>query len=313
LERFTRQKLFNDGTRKECGKCHKIKMHNEFRKRQGRLRSICEECRNILYLVKNFRKKYKVISRNYHGKCYNCDTNITKLPALEFHHLNPKQKVYSWRSLRGKNYEATVNLLKKEDVIVLCKNCHILINSTFFQNFRSLILQIPLFLNSQEKLDFINEALNNHWFIKTKIKNDKYYKARTRYKIKNWIKKRYIIEKLYDGRCIGCCKINTKNNLPSLGFHHLNASKKNLVSKWDKISKYNITRIYDLLIEEKCVCLCSNCHSLIHSKSFINNLNDIIDPRSQILIQSIMTDYNRIENNIKNLSFENILREVSKK
>jgi hypothetical protein len=112
---------------------------------------------------------------------------------------------------------------------------------------------------------------------------------------------------------IGCCKINTKKKLPSLGFHHLVASKKNLVSKWDKISKCNITRIYDLLIEEKCVCLYSNCHSLIHSKSFINNLNDIIDPRSQSLIQSIMTDYNRIENNIKNYSFENILWEVSKK
>lgn len=311
MERNTRQKLFNDGRRKECGKCHKIKMHKEFRKRQGRLRSICEECRNKLYLIKNFKKKLRVIAKNYDGKCSNCSINITKLPALEFHHLTPKSRTYSWKSLRGRNYKDTIDLLRKDNVIVLCKNCHILIQSNFFQKFKSLILQSPLFLNKPE--DFgndINEKLDNNWFIKTKIKRDNYYKSRAKYLIKKWIKKRYIIEKLYNGKCIGCQKITTEINLPSLGFHHLIPSKKDVIIKWDNIFKYSIKRIINLLIEEKCICLCSNCHRLIHSKTFINNLNDIFSARSQTLIHHIISDYKRIMTYIKNYNFKKYLRDV---
>ena len=61
MEKKPRQKLFTDGKRKECGIYHKIKMHSEFSKRQGRLRSICEHCRNTLSLIKNFKKKLRII------------------------------------------------------------------------------------------------------------------------------------------------------------------------------------------------------------------------------------------------------------
>ncbi|MFX0105296.1 MAG: hypothetical protein ACFE75_07385 [Candidatus Hodarchaeota archaeon] len=57
MAKKTRQKLINDGIRKERGICHQFKTHKKFSKRQGRLRSICEECRKDLYLIKNLKKK----------------------------------------------------------------------------------------------------------------------------------------------------------------------------------------------------------------------------------------------------------------
>ncbi len=312
MEKNTRQKLFNDGKRKECGKCHKIKMHREFSKRQGRLRSICDQCRNILNLIKNFKKKLRVIIENYNSKCSNCNVSIEKLPSLEFHHLNPKSKSCSWKSLRGRNYNKTLDLLHKDNVVVLCKNCHIMIKSTIFKQFKNLILQSSLFLNNPEEIEKnIDISLNNNWFIKTKIRQVKYYKSKAKYIIKKWIKKRYIVEKLYGGTCIGCQEITIENNLPSLGFHHILPSKKDTVIKWDKISKYSIKKITNLLIDEKCVCLYSNCHSMMHSKTFNRSINDILGDKHHSLIYQIRSDYNKIISNIKNYNAKDYIRDDS--
>ena len=116
MAKKTRQKLINDGVRKECGICHQLKTHKKFSKRQGRLRSICEECRKDLYLIKNLKKKLKIISENYNGECLNCKKSITILPAFEFHHPDPKSKSYSWKSLRVKSYKETLLRLKKDNV-----------------------------------------------------------------------------------------------------------------------------------------------------------------------------------------------------
>ncbi|MCK4379682.1 MAG: hypothetical protein KAW51_00985 [Candidatus Lokiarchaeota archaeon] len=310
MSKKTKQRLFNDGVKKECGKCHQIKSHNEFRKRQGRLRSICEECRNNLQLLKNFKKKLKIIIENFNGKCLSCKNDVTKLPTLEFHHPNPKSKSYSWRTLRVKNYEETLRLLRKDNVIVLCKNCHILIGSVNFKEFKKFILLPSLFLNTPDDLqNKINVLLNNNQLVTKKLKQDKYYKSRAKYIIKKWIKKRYIIEQLYSGKCIGCEEITVKNNLPSLGFHHILPSKKETVIKWDTISKFSLKKISYLLISEKCVCLCSNCHTILHSVSFIRNINEIFRDKYDLLINQVRVDYNKIIINIQNYDFENHLND----
>ena len=232
MEKKTRQKLFNDGIRKKCGICHQFKTHNKFSKRQGRLRSICEECRKNLYLINNLKKKFNIITEDYNGECSNCKKNINILPAFEFHHPDPNYKSHSWKSLRLKSYQDTLRLLKKDKVILLCKNCHILMESVNYKVFKSLILLPTLFLHTADELkEKINSFLENNPYITEKLDQNKYYKSKARYQIKKWMKKRYIIEKLFNGKCAACDDITVQKNLPSLGFHHILPSQKEVVIK----------------------------------------------------------------------------------
>ncbi|MFX1568596.1 MAG: hypothetical protein ACFFCV_09525 [Promethearchaeota archaeon] len=305
MAKETRQRLYNDGVRKECGICHQIKVHNKFSKRQGRLGSICENCRKDLYLTKNLKKKLKIISENYNGECLKCKKNVSILPALEFHHPNPKSKSHSWKSLRVKSYEDTVVLLNNDNVIVLCKNCHILTESNNYNTFKPLILHSSLFLHTLEELNnMINAFIDNNPNITNKLDKNKYYKSKAKYQIKKWIKKRYIIEQFYGGKCIGCENVTVQTNLPSLGFHHVFPSKKKAVIKWDKISRFSIRKISELLKIEKCICLCSNCHSILHSKHFNSNIDDIFGEKYMNLTSSTKFEYNRILRNIENFDIE---------
>jgi len=312
----TRQKLINDGVRKECGICHQLKTYDKFSKRQGRLRSICEECRKDLYLTKNLKKKLKIISENYNAECFNCKKKITILPAFEFHHQDPKSKSYSWKTLRVKSYKDTLCLLKKDNVIVLCKNCHILIESVSYNIFKPLILLPTLFLHTPDELkDKINSFLNSNHYITNMLDKHKNYKSKAKYQIKKWIKKRYIIEQFFDSKCIGCEEITIQNSLPSLGFHHISPSKKKFVIKWDKISKLSIKKIIDLLKIEKCICLCSNCHSILHSKHYIRNVDDIFGDKYKSSINLVKFEYNRLITNIQDFDFtkkfnNSLIREI---
>jgi len=272
------------------------------------------------FLLKIFfySKKLKIIKENFNGKCLNCKADILKLPTLEFHHPNSKYKVNSWKSLRAKSYEDTLHLLKNDKVIVLCKNCHILLGSVNFKVFANLILLPSLFLNTPDELkNKINIFLKNNQFIINKLKQDKYYISRAKYIIKKWIKKRYIIEQLYRGKCIGCEEITVKNNLPSLGFHHILPSRKENVIKWDNISKFSLKKISNLLRNEKCICLCSNCHSIFHSVSFIRNINELFRDNYDSLANQVKSDYKKILMNIQNYDIEKqlddtLIREIIK-
>ncbi|MFX0022688.1 MAG: hypothetical protein ACFE9S_10200 [Candidatus Hermodarchaeota archaeon] len=305
MVRKTRQKLINDGVRKECGICHQLKTHDNFSKRQERLRSICEECRKDLYLINNLKKKLKIITEDYNGECSICKKSITILPAFEFHHPDPKSKSFSWKSLRLKSYQDTLRLLKEDKVILLCKNCHILMESVNYKVFKSLILLPALFLHTPDEIkDKINSFLEKNPYIVNKLDQNKYYKSKAKYQIKKWIKKRYIIEKLFYGKCVGCEEITVQTNLPSLGFHHILPPQKEVVIKWDKISRLNIKEIAYLLKTEKCICLCSNCHSILHSKHFISNIDTIFGNKYKPLVNQAKSDYNRIIINIKNYDIE---------
>ena len=90
-----RNKLYNDGKRKECGECHEVKAHKYFRKRQGRLRSICEDCRQKMYAINNFKKQIRIITSIFDGRCHKCHNGLEILPAMEFHHVNPKKFLYN--------------------------------------------------------------------------------------------------------------------------------------------------------------------------------------------------------------------------
>jgi len=297
-----RNKLYNDGERKECGECHEIKSHKYFRKRKGRLRSICEDCRKKLHAINNFKKQIKIITLLFDERCHNCHSGLQILPAMEFHHMNPHSKNYSWRDLRGRNIDVIIRIIKNENLQVLCKNCHACEEVTNFDKYKEIIISERLSINNAGEIDEIiyNEIRSN-----IKYRSDYHkgaqHRARIKYRIKKWIKKRLVIEILYNGSCIGCGNINIEEKLPALEFHHRNPNKKEF--KWEHLSKYPINNIINILKNEDCICLCKNCHSLVHSINFEQFYSEIFE-KDTSTINLVEEKYFILKENINNFSFK---------
>ena len=298
-----RNKLFNDGKRKECGKCHEIKSYKFFRKRQGRLRSICEDCRNKIYAITNFKKQIKIINSLFNGRCNNCHAGLYILPALEFHHKLPSKKNYTWRDLRRKNINEIIRLIKKEDIQVLCRNCHTLKGYTNFAKFKGIILSENISKKNLKQIDeFILDELKNNVEYQEENNKGAQHRARIKYRIKKWIKKRLVIKKLYDGACIGCKKLKLKEGLPALEFHHRNPSKKEI--KWENISKFSTNKIITILKDENCVCLCKNCHSLIYSINFELYSTEIFGKEHEELTRIVKENILMLKEKINTFDFK---------
>jgi hypothetical protein len=165
-----------------------------------------------------------------------------------------------------------------------------------FSEFKNLILKKDLFLYTPEKIDkTINNILEIHRRTKSQNSN---YRGKIKRQIVFWIKKRYIIEKLFNGECIACRCIKTLENLPALQFHHKLRSKK-VIEKWENYSNLGINEIATILQKEECVCVCNNCHTLIHSTSFEKYVNQI-DFKIE---QNVKNLYTKIKSNIINYKF----------
>ena len=299
-----RNKLYNDGKRKECGDCHEIKSHKYFRKRQGRLRSICEDCRQKKYAINNFKKQIRIITSIFDGRCHKCHSGFQILPAMEFHHVNPSSKNYTWRLLRGRNIEEIIRIIKNENLQVLCKNCHTFEEKTNFVKYREIILSEKLsIINIGQLDDMVYKEIKNNIKYRNEYFKGAQHRARIKYRIKKWIKKRIVIEFLYNGECIGCGNINIKDKLPALEFHHRNPLEKEY--KWENLSKFPVTKIITMLKNEDCICLCKNCHSLIHSINFEQYIDEIFEKEHVSLINLVKENYLVLKENINDFSFNN--------
>jgi len=259
-----KQQLFNNKIKKikECARCHQILPYSKFfkvSKSKDKVRYICKDCSNDNNRIYNYKKKLIVVSKIFNCKCLQCNTNIILLPSLQFHHPDAKFKTNSWRKMKNKSLQKIFNWIKKDQVILLCANCHNSAQADIFKEYMSLILEDNLFKKSAEEINKLIIRETSH--ISGKIK-----RMHIREKIKEWLRKRFIIEKLYDSKCIGCGKINIRDGLDALEFHHKDPSKNEKKLKWDVLEHLDSKSIIEILIKEECVCLCSNCHSFIHSR-----------------------------------------------
>lgn len=302
LLRKTKKKLFDDGKEKECAKCHKIKPYEDFVKRKrGKVEFICTKCKLEASSVRMFKNKLSLISEIYEGKfnfkCNECESNISILPALEFHHPIQDFKNISWSKHRHANFNDIIKQLEDEKVLLLCANCHSLRQSKIFTRYREIILKKNLFLNSAEEIhELVLEYVE-------KVDRDKNgnQRSKIKYNVITWIKKRYIIEQLYQGKCVGCGKIKIMDNLPAYDFHHKNFKlEKANGSIWRRILTKEVTTIIELLIKEECVVLCSNCHRLVHATHFNSNVDNILDGEFS---KAAKLNYLNITNNIRKFKF----------
>lgn len=298
-----KQSLINDKQKKmkECARCHQTLPYDRFypvTKGSEEVRSYCKRCNSDLNLIRQNRKKLNIIILKYNGKCSECGIDDSILPALQFHHQDPKIKSISWRDIKNRSYNYIIKKFEEENIEVLCSNCHNKQQALVFDKYSNIILQQNLTLQTPEEINFI--ILNS-----TKDVLKKLDRMHLRAKIREWIKKRYIIERLYEGRCVGCREVSVENNLTALEFHHYNAEIEHKL-KWESLEALDTSLIMKQLINQKCLCLCSNCHSLIHSR-FSEFAIEILNKfYSQDLlkqkVEEIERKYNEIFNNIS--SFE---------
>ncbi len=129
---------------KTCSKCKQEKPVTDFYRRKNNHSSLCKKCENEkhrIYYNKNLekvrrknREKTRKMNRAFKqkcvdlkgGKCSVCDYSRC-LAALEFHHIDPKEKEFTiTRSQSSPRKKHDKVLFKKEldKCILVCSNCH---------------------------------------------------------------------------------------------------------------------------------------------------------------------------------------------
>lgn len=282
--------LYNDGKEKECGRCHEIKSLNKFEKyMRSRKTAYCKLCRLEYKQIRALQNKTNIIRNIYGGdyaeKCPECNTTIAKLPAFDFHH--PIKELKTKEINFHGNWLNTLKRLEKEKALPSCRKCHLKKQAKYYNKYKDLIEQKNDF---EAKLEGIEKKLYN--IIYKKAPDKKY---REGYQIKSWISKRIVIERLYNGKCIGC----GERNLAALQFHHRDITKKTF-QKYDTLRYTTIEKIEKKLIQDDAVCLCGNCHRMIGAYYFEKNHQEIVGTK---YTQEITKFYKELKNHIKNFKF----------
>lgn len=254
--------LKNTGRKKECGRCGILKPYREFYLFKDKYGdnipiSLCKSCSKTKSNIHKSVKKIKCIITCFPQPCNNCEIDDAFIPVFNFHHMDPTIKRETWAKINGKGIDYILDWIKREQVISLCNNCHNGIHSKYLNQepSRDIILDPGLFSKSSAEI--------------RQIVKDKTFPSRNngslgnrRGKIIEWIKKRYIIETLMGDRCPGC-GLAVLDNLGAFEMHHLSPEFKK--SKWDQLEYKTIPQILRAFVDEQCIWLCSNCHSLITS------------------------------------------------
>jgi hypothetical protein len=107
---------------KTCSKCKVSKDEKEFffKKSENRFNSYCKPCLYEYQKQRWLDRKRKAIEL-FGGECCKCGYS-KNMAALEFHHLDPTKKDFSFSRGNGKGWKKIVEELKK--CILVCSNCH---------------------------------------------------------------------------------------------------------------------------------------------------------------------------------------------
>ena len=106
-----------------CPRCKKECLTTNFYQRRGKANSsvYCKSCTTDQTLERMRNFKIKCVEYKG-GKCIECGYD-SYYGALEFHHLNPKEKDFEISKLRGLTFnEKVTNELDK--CVLLCNRCH---------------------------------------------------------------------------------------------------------------------------------------------------------------------------------------------
>ncbi|NVM34444.1 MAG: hypothetical protein HWN81_02540 [Candidatus Lokiarchaeota archaeon] len=295
---------------KKCTRCGNFLPNEKFERlrgheeqKRGAYRSMCINCRNDVRRISIYNKKYRLIKDYLGGKCHDCGEDLTVLDGYEFHHLYPELKTATWREMKEKSYKEIVQWAFNDRIIPLCGNCHAKRTATVFSLQKELILLEKIF--SFSPLDIDN-------LISEKIKEQIDQMRSGKNQIKKWIRKRFIYTELFFGKCIGCGKITVYNNLPALQLHHLFPELLEVKNKWYDLADFDCEIIMDIIIKERCVGICSNCHSVIGSR-FQEVVEEIVNDSEfishvKIKYKTITERINAFRIDMKKINFRSPLK-----
>lgn len=117
----------------------------------------------IKYQIKRWIRKCFIVEQFTNGTCIVCKKiNIPiNLPAFKIHHREPRLKDLTWDKLQDLDCEEILRILKKENCVIICSNCH----SIFHSNYGLLIKDILKdLLNEKDKRIFekkVNQLYNS--------------------------------------------------------------------------------------------------------------------------------------------------------
>ena len=256
-----------------CARCKRMLSFDKFDTYDGKIRSMCIECDNIRDGINRFQKKLLAtifITLKYEKgmiveeflqrvdqcekfdvdiKCPGCGLDLCFLPSYDFHHPNPAIKTVSWKKLAFKKVEEIITTLDEEQCVCMCGNCHRLIKSTFIMEHLDEILT--------ENIDWKN------------------YNDNARKNLRRSIRKKKIFEDLYNGVCY-YCKKPMVDKLAVIDFHHTIEELKEHTWSKDLRDKEDIEWVKKILLKEKQVGACHNCHYMETAINFNNNKYEIL-------------------------------------
>jgi hypothetical protein len=113
---------------RKCRECGLELPSSKFEKTVNGYREVCRRCRSVREIKRNqckaIERKLELI-KSREGKCEMCGYEKC-LAALEFHHINPTQKVhricYSLGRVSNKEFEKIKE--ERDGCLLLCANCH---------------------------------------------------------------------------------------------------------------------------------------------------------------------------------------------
>lgn len=250
----------------KCFICKTYKPNNHFyirKNRKNKLSAYCKECIKIFTIKKQKEIKNKCIEYKG-GKCSICGYDKCS-SALDFHHINPNDKTKSISVMKSKSFEKLKSELDK--CILLCKNCHFEVHVKL-RNEKYELDKIK-YNNIQNESDQLCikckiRKPSFEFYNQSETKKHKYCRACLNYETitnQRLLKKKCIDYK--GGKC-SICGYDKYDG--SLDFHHKNKSTKEF-----KISSLKNSKFEKIIKElDKCIIVCKNCHSLLHSTPFVS-------------------------------------------
>lgn len=243
-----------------------------------------------LFLIKNIYngKFYK----DGKGKCTECEkegflinTDVSRLNALTFHHLSRnKNEIFTSVRLyeiftenQGDPYflEKFIKQMESEKVLLICRSHHLMIHDFYFHYFKYFITWEKLFSLSAEEIHILVRIIVDNFRLTMNLSKTR--KKNIRQKIKNRIKKKYIIDILNKDVCPTCGEFNIKKHIRAFDFCHLYPNKK-LIAANSLFDSYSCSEIVEILRKEDGGFICTNCHSVLDMEYF-NILDAIYDDK----------------------------------
>ncbi len=273
------------------------------------------------------RIKLFVMRNIYNGEYFDKENNIPicldclregfvfnfstlSMRSFEFHHKDCSDKYSRYDSNelyalftknRGNPYflRDLINQMEHESVVLKCGCHHILTHAPYFNYFKKIICweDIPFEFSDINIFDLPADIIHvliiiciNNFYI-TAIK-DEAEKNIIRLRLINGLKKKYIIDHIYNGVCPICGEFNTKDHLRVFEYNHLYKLSDLTTEEQNERKRNKIPQLYKTLSCSEIVremekryhiggYICRNCHFIIHND--ISNIDEIFDDPNIII------------------------------